>query len=294
LRIDGGRAFAEGFRLVGREPLTVAGWVGLQLLISGLSFGGIYWAVSANTRALQAWANSFKATPQAVAGLMAGAIGVGVVAVLLGLVLQAVTLNAIYRTVFYPGGSRAYARLRLGGRELWMALHLVAYFVVIVGGLGLVLWGVYALTGQGWLIPLLALLLPLPVVTLFTLSGPMVFQLGGFRLFSAFEPALANFWQLLLCNFLLCLVTIGVWILSVVAALIQAVVFSGQTTAVRTDQLSDIGPALTNMMSSPAYLTSVVINTTLSVLYLTVIVAPAARAYADIHGEAGGTADVFS
>lgn len=294
MRVDGSRAFGAGFRLFGREPLTVAGWVLFQLLISAISLGGVLWLFTANAKGLQAWGESLQASPESFLRLFAGFAGLGIVSIIVSLILQAVMLNAIYRAVLYPDGSRAFARLRLGGRELWMALHLFAYFVALFGGLGLALWGVAAATKQTWLAVLLGFLLPLPLVTLFTLSGPAVFQRGGFRLFSTFRDALANFGPLLLCNFLLCLVTIGVWILSLVVGLAQSVAFSGAMRPMQPGNFAEFAPMVTQMLTSPAYLVATAINTAISVLYLVVIVAPAARAYADIHGEAGGTAEVFS
>jgi hypothetical protein len=192
MKVNATTAFSEGFKLIGREPLTVAAWAGLQLLISAMIVGAMFWFFPSNVGLLQTMASGGDRSLETAARFAGGFIGLGLLWVVLGLLFQAVVLNAVYRAVLEPAGSRSFARLRLGARELWMALHLFVYSIVIFGGIGLSLWAVGAGTKQYWLAVLLAPFLTLAIVNLFTLSGPMTSVRGGFKLFSAFGSTMVT------------------------------------------------------------------------------------------------------
>lgn len=121
-KISVGEALGAGFRLMGREPLVVAVWFGLYFLS-----GAIPMAFS--------WGETQTLYAQMATGDMSAANvrwgPVDIISMIIGLAFMIAMPAAVMRAVIYPD-DREFFYLRLGRRELWMALTMILLFVMWV------------------------------------------------------------------------------------------------------------------------------------------------------------------
>ena len=116
-KISVGEALGAGFRLIGREPLAFAAWCAAYLAVSAVSMFVNWDATSAYYDAL--------AAGNGAATMPAGAFGPAYwLSLLFSLVLFLAVYTAVVRAVLYPE-ERRFFYLRLGMRELWVALSAV-------------------------------------------------------------------------------------------------------------------------------------------------------------------------
>jgi hypothetical protein len=122
-----GGAVAAGFRLIAREPLAFLAWVALYGIV-GIAPQMLGWAASLNTlSAVQAGA----VAPAALAEAMGPMQRFQPVTVLTGCLSAMFLYGAGFRAMLYPD-ERRYFYLRLGARELWMALTSIVLLVIYV------------------------------------------------------------------------------------------------------------------------------------------------------------------
>ncbi len=122
----GGAAVASGFRLAGREPLALAAWAGVYLILGILPQIAIWPKMMKLMEATRGAAD-----PRLMAELSASMAGYQPVIWLCTLLMFAVLYGAIYRAVLEPE-NRRYFYLRLGMQELWMLLSSAVLLVLAI------------------------------------------------------------------------------------------------------------------------------------------------------------------
>ncbi len=184
-------AITAGFRLIAREPLAFLAWavvygvVGLLPQFAGMAMG--FDAMSALGSA---------ATPEAMAQAMGPMQRLQPISIITSSLSGLLLYGAIYRAVLFPE-DRRFLYLRLGARELWMALTFVAIFIIVFVGMlvmilpliliiGVAAAGGAATGGVGALIaiPLILLLFAVLVwgAIRLSLAMPMAFAERNFRI----------------------------------------------------------------------------------------------------------------
>jgi len=122
-----GGAIAAGFRLIAREPLAFLVWTALYGVV-GIAPQMLGWAASLNTlSAMRAGA----VAPAALAEAMGPMQQLQPLTILTASLSAMVLYGAGFRAMLYPD-ERRYFYLRLGARELWMALSTIVIFVIYV------------------------------------------------------------------------------------------------------------------------------------------------------------------
>lgn len=123
-----GGAIAAGFRLIAREPLAFLVWVALYGVV-GIVPQMFGWVASFNAM------SAARAGAVAPATAMAQALGpmqqLQPLTILTGLLSAMLLYGAGFRAVLYPD-DRRFFYLRLGARELWMALTAIVLFVIYI------------------------------------------------------------------------------------------------------------------------------------------------------------------
>ncbi len=299
MKVSATTAFGEGFRILGREPLTVLGWAVANVVYIVALFAvmfGLFAAVGLSVGGL-----SSMQPGRFPSGAIGGFVLIILVLLLLGCLFYGVMSAAIYRAVLDPGGSRQWARLRLGGTEFRLALNLIfqsLLWIVWYIGTIIVMGIVVAIGGRSGLGVVLAIPLVvfsmLAFFSLFAFGGPMTFDRGGIQTFGAVGPAAGKFWSLVLLNLLLCL--LGFVLYLVIAVLVISVLFGGSLGSLTSGDPTAMMNRMAGMYSSPLYyLVQLTLGPIISVAVQTVFMAPAARAYADAMGDRGNrAADTFA
>ncbi|WP_293677703.1 hypothetical protein [uncultured Phenylobacterium sp.] len=185
-----GDAITAGVRLVAREPLAFLAWalvyglVGLTPQFVGMAMG---------FDAMSTLRSGAAADPEALTQAMAPMQALQPVSFVASVVSGLLLYGAAYRAVLFPE-DRRFLFLRLGGRELWMALTVVAVFliafaailVVVLLIVGITAAGSAAAGASGALIafPLILLLVGIMMwgASRLALAPPMAFAERNFRI----------------------------------------------------------------------------------------------------------------
>jgi hypothetical protein len=296
MKVNVGGAVVEGFRVIGREPLSLVGWalalVGYYIVqfVVGLVSGGVMGAgMLANMSKLEAG--------QINGGAIGGFFLMFLLIMVVAYIFFGVIGAAIYRAVLDPTGSRAWARMRLGGDELRLALMM--FFITLIYLLWYVVTAVvvvmlFKMGGLGSLLGFLAIVFSaLSFFSLFAFVGPMTLDKHRLSLASAVSAAASNFWRLVGMNLLLCLMVLVLYILLIILVL---VFFGGSMAALSSKDPVQTQQAIIAMFSSPVMILSILIVGPLIGAVLQVLfISPAARAYADVAGPSTARqADAFS
>lgn len=245
-------ALASGFRLIGKRPLSVIAWglvylvifvgpVALMLHSVGPALLGF---LQAAAEAARSGAHHEPDRQQ----MMAFVTQMGLfrpVLFLAGLVSQTLVMGAIFRAVLEPR-NRGFFGLRLGAKELWLALTsfvlavlLVIFMIVICAALALVCaLIVMGLRAAGAPEGLMAIPIALAVIgglvafvwiaVRFSLTLPMTFADGQFRLFESWALTRGHAGQLFVMGFVLVIVlmVVGVVAQGIVAGVLLGGGFS--------------------------------------------------------------------
>lgn len=164
-KIAVGEAIGAGFRLIGREPMAFAVWCAAYFLLSALSLVLNWGDTAAYYDALAASAGG------SAASLPAAPFGPAQwLAMLVSLVLVLTIYTAIMRAVLRPD-DRRFFYLRLGMRELWVALSAVlatllwfAGYLAFVLVIGIGVGGVAAAAGEaGAIVSVILMLILVPL-----------------------------------------------------------------------------------------------------------------------------------
>lgn len=283
MQVKIGAAFVEGFKVIGREPLSLVGWALALVAYYVVQFGvGMIFGGTMSV-AMMAKAGSGGFDP----GMIGGFLFLILVMSVLGLMFFSIVGSAMYRAVLNPTGSRAWARLRVTGAEMAFALTLLLVFVIyIVWYLVTAIICVFLskINGVGGLLAFLAgAFSALSFVSLFAFVGPMTVDKGRFSFGPAVAAAAGQFWRLIGLNLLLFLLLLGVYI---VLAILVLIFMGGTFAALSAGDPSQTEQAIMKLFTSPAVLLAIflvlpIIAAVIQVLFVT----PAARAYADAVGE---------
>lgn len=165
-KIAVGEAIGAGFRLIGREPMAFAVWCAAYFLLSALSLILNWGDTAAYYDALAAGA-----ADGAAPTLPAAAFGPAQwLSIVVSLVLVLTIYTAIMRAVLRPD-DRRFFYLRLGMRELWVALSAVlatllwfAGYLAFVLVIGLGVGGIGAAAGEaGGIVSVILMLVLVPL-----------------------------------------------------------------------------------------------------------------------------------
>ncbi len=283
----------EGFRIIRREPATVAIWAVILLV---LSLG----ATAVMAPMLRGMMTTFTpgATPTVTQMAALGNIWrIYLVAIPLELIALSVFSAAVYRTVLRPE-EKGFARLRIGPDELrlmglYLLLGLFFFGIFLVIGIvaGLLSVGVIAAaqsTGTGAIILITAiiylatLLVSAWMSVKFSFAAPMTFAQKRIRLFGSWNATKGKFWPLLGC-YLLALVFMIIILL--VDLVVSGAVMFGMSGGSLNGLMSLFSPsAAASAMNvlSPVYVVRLVVGAAFGVVLWIVALAPAASAYRDI------------
>lgn len=184
-------AITAGFRLIGRDPVAFLAWTLVYGVVGLLpQFFGMMMGFNAMTTLGSA------ATPEAMTEAMAPLQRLQPISIISSTVSGLLLYGAIYRAVLFPD-DRRFLYLRLGGRELWMALTFVTVFIIAMVGMvvmilpfvliiGVAAAGGAATGGVGALIAIPLFLLLFAVVVWvairLSLAMPMAFAERTFRI----------------------------------------------------------------------------------------------------------------
>lgn len=302
----------EGFRLIRREPRTIAIWavfsvvagVALTAAMIASGFGRFMGASAQGTM-----------TPEALTGFL-----IGEVVAIGGAILIASIMGAgVYRAILRPAES-PLTRLRLGGDELRLVLLSVIMGVVFtvltialvipVAILGVAI-GVGANLGQGATEPnagavagmvLVALLGYLLVIAglvffavRFSLAGVMTFAERRLRVFESWRLTKGRFWRLLGCYGLAVVLMLPIYMVMMTLYFAITFAFAGGDAGRAMGEIAR--PDMTSIAAyfNPARIIYLVLAGAMSGVLNAVFYAPAAAVYrqiADTRPE--NQADVFS
>ena len=286
----------EGFRLVRREPRTVAIWavfnlvagVALTAAMIGSGFGRFMGASAKGTM-----------SPEVMLGFF---VGEGVAA--LGMILVASIMGAaVYRAILRPTEA-PLTRLRFGGDELRLILLSVIMgmvFVVLTIALVIpvVLIGFAIAAGSGFshngtdggtagviLTALLGYLIVLVGLVYFavrfSLAGVMTFAERRLRVFESWRLTKGRFWRLLGCYGLAILLMVPLYMVTMTVYFGVTFAFSGGDAARAMGEV--IRPDMTTVAAyfSPARTIYLLVASALAGVLTAVTYAPAAAVYRDI------------
>ena len=218
VKIDIGRAAFSGFGVIGRNPLAVFVWA-LFLAVVGLLpalalMGTVFSSIS---QMILADRHGTEPTPEMIMPMVGSLIAIIPLMMLANLVMRMVLTGAVYRAVLFPGDS-GWFYMRLGARELWLALMFIVMGiiagVVMMAMLTLVIPAVFISQSSGHHDPMMTMLMVragmLPayavlifLVVRFGLALPMTFAESKFRLLESWSLTRGNSWRILLVLLLL-------------------------------------------------------------------------------------------
>ena len=284
----------EGFRIIRREPATVAVWAVLLLLFS---VGGVA-LMAPMMRSLTATALTPGATPTASQLASIGSFGrFSAIILPVELIVFSVFSAAVYRAVLRPQ-DKAFARLRLGGDELrllglFIVLAILMFIVFMAVALvaALIAAGVIAASGStgnsGLLLMVLVIYGAMIAVwawlgVKFSFAAPMTFAERRFRVFESWKATKGKFWPLLGCYLLAFVFIILIALVDVVISGALLFGMSGGSLSGLTAMFKPDGAFMN--LTSPVYIARLLIGSVFGVVLWVVGLAPAATAYREIAG----------
>jgi hypothetical protein len=289
----------EGFRLIRREPRTIAIWavfsvvagVALTAAMIASGFGRFMGATAQGTM-----------TPEALMGFV-----VGEVVAIGGAILIASIMGAgVYRAILRPAES-PLTRLRLGGDELRLVLLSLIMGVVFTGlliamaipvALVGVAIGVAGVAGHGGaepnagamagivLVVVLGYLLIFAGLVFFavrlSLAGVMTFAERRLRVFESWRLTKGRFWRLLGCYGLAVVLMLPIYMVMMTVYFGVTFAFSGGDAGRAMSQIAQ--PEMTSLAAyfSPARIVYLVLAGAMSGVLNAVMYAPAAAVYREI------------
>jgi hypothetical protein len=192
-------AAGAGFELIGRKPLAVLGW-GLFIFFAGiLPVVGLFALIAPTMIEMFRQMAMHPATPPNPSQFngMGGVMVLNPLIQVFAMALRAMLCGAVFRAVLTPRDS-AYAYLRIGMKELWLAVLFLAegiLSVVLVIAVAIpvaivvtlsIIFLIHWVAAVFSVLTVLAALGPVIWILLrFSLAAPMTFEDGEFRLFES-------------------------------------------------------------------------------------------------------------
>ena len=284
----------EGFRIVRREPVTVAIWAALLAVMSGGATVLLLPMFTQMRAGITPGATAPTAQSMAALGQL---FRIYLLLLPLYLIVISVFMAAVYRAVLRPE-QRGFGRLRLGGDELRI-IGLILLMGLLFMGVGLVVGIVGALVGGGVAVAtrssgsagavIIVLLMYLVVFAgmvwlgvRLSLAAPMTFARKRISLFGSWSLTKGRFWPLLGCYFL-------AWVLTILILMVDLVVSGafmlgaagGDFSRVATAMFRpDAASAMTSL--SPIFIIRLLVGAVFGVVMWTVTLAAPAAAYREI------------
>ena len=304
-RLDIGEALGEGFRLVGRRPLDAMVWGVVYFVFAAIpAFALFYWLAGDWADLMrQATASPDMANP---AKMMAEQMRLQAVQPLMflgSLVGRSLVFAAVFRAVLTPR-DRGFCYLRFGKTELWLGLVLlvqwVCMFLLLIVLLIplMIFWVPTFISGAqhsfaGWEVPVgligcvLAFAVYIWLFVRFSMAAPMTFAARQFRLFESWTMTrghgLGLFGLYLVVAVVACV--IGLIVEIVIFGIGFAVLASTGLDSTGIEAFFRHPPRELFVTVAPYALGIGLVLSAFWGMYLTLFLAPWARAYAQLAGE---------
>jgi hypothetical protein len=302
-------AFA-GFRVIHRKPGAVLVWALAYIVVTLVMTALLVSVFGPQMAAFSQMSNDQSPDPQRVMALVSGMLGVGVVAVPIGVFTQSVLYAAIFRSVLRPADD-GFGYLRVGADELRLiGLGFLQFFVFMGLYIGtwitalILIFLAHFIALQGHQ-PVLSLVVAsvavLAVVCGFiwvgvrlSLAAPMTFAIRKISVFGSWGVTKGRFWSLLGCYLLTFIFGILIAILAGIIALCVGAVLSGDWTTMGMlahsprEAMMRSGVFSLSKLLTVAALAQIVVSSLLSTVSRTVLLAPFAEAYRELAEESTG------
>lgn len=230
-----GEAVGSGFDLIFRRPLSVLAWGAVYIILLAIPVGAVFaWLGPSFFSELQTMAAQQKAgaigSPADLSHafrMQARMMQIQALFLLGALPAQAVLQAAIFRSVLEPKDT-AFASLRVGGREGWLLLLILAfevmlYVIAVVSAVVFLLIGAAVAAAflsvaalKPWVGPALIVVALgwgatlIWIVLRLSLAGPLTFAEREFRLFESWKLTKGQSWKLFALALILLIVSIAI------------------------------------------------------------------------------------
>jgi len=241
--IDIARTAAAGLGVIARRPLAVLAWAGVLLLLGVLPAAGLMSAfLGALAEIARMDASGVEPSPDALVPAMSAAFAMQPVLLLTSLAVRAILTGAVFRAVLEPAESRWFY-LRLGARELWLALMIVVFgilsFLVLipVSAVLVPLLMVLAMGAEGNLFAVVPIMLAAVLIALavlgwlfvrFSMALPMTFTEQRFRLFESWSMTQGQTWRLIGVGLLLVGIVLALELALLALLVVASLAFLGE------------------------------------------------------------------
>ncbi|MDO9471871.1 MAG: hypothetical protein Q7J28_02360 [Caulobacter sp.] len=241
--IDIARTAAAGLGVIARRPLAVLAWAGVLLLLGVLPAAGLMSAfLGALAEIARMDASGVEPSPDALVPAMSAAFAMQPVLLLTSLAVRAILTGAVFRAVLEPAESRWFY-LRLGARELWLALMIVVFgilsFLVLipVSAVLVPLLMVLAMGAEGNLFAVVPIMLAAVLIALavlgwlfvrFSMALPMTFTEQRFRLFESWTMTQGQTWRLISVGLLLVGIVLALELALLALLVVASLAFLGE------------------------------------------------------------------
>jgi len=206
------RTATAGFGVIARRPVAVLVWAGVLLMLGVLPAAGLMSAfLGALAEIARMDASGVEPSPDALVPAMSAAFAMQPVLLLTSLAVRAILTAAVFRAVLEPD-DRRWFYLRLGARELWLALMIVVFGVlsfavmIPVSAVLVPLLMVLAMGTEGAPLAVIPVMLVAVLVALallgwlfvrLSMALPMTFAEQRFRLFESWTMTRGQTWRLI-------------------------------------------------------------------------------------------------
>lgn len=241
--IDVARTATTGLGVIVRQPMAVLAWAGVLLLLGVLPAAGLMSAFLGSLAEIARMdASGIEPSPDALVPAMSAAFAMQPVLLVTSLAVRAILTAAVFRAVLEPD-ERRWFYLRLGARELWLALMIVVFgvlsFVVMIpmSAVLVPLLMVLAMGSDGNVLAVLPIMLTAVLIALavlgwlfvrFSMALPMTFTEQRFRLFESWTMTRGQTWRLIGVGLLLIGIVLALELALLALIVVVSLAFLGE------------------------------------------------------------------